>query len=550
MTRGRGLLTRRELVKRSALTGAALGLGACTPTASAPPSAPVISATPGPKRGGTLTWAQWDSNDVIDPLDPSGASGTEIVGNIVDSLIGLDASANLVPGLATKWEASPDGTKFTFTLRDGVKFHDGTPFDSTAVKRSWERILDPRSKSSNVPLMGPIDKIDATDPRSLVVTFKNPNPLFLLSIWRPWFGPLSPKQLDATKPGDRVPDPIGTGPFKFAGKSADGVYTLLANTEYAWGPGSVTNRAAPYLASMKFRSVTEAGTRVATLESGESLMIDELSEADYSRLKGDKRVTITLAPRRGLGVGFTLNVQKPPTDEIAVRQAINWVVDRKGIVDKLFFGVHHPNVGPLGEGVWGRVDDLEKSFGFDQAKARQLLDDAGWKAGTGGIREKNGQKLQLALVTFSAPWIDLSTALQSQLREVGIDVQVTRMARAAYLDFVRSYKHNLCQSAGTNFDPDELRVRYHSAGIKSANFANLADPQLDTLLTQGSRQAIGSDARRKTYEDAQRRIVALAPYVSIMTQIRIEATSARVHDLKMNATGLNALPMLDTWIEG
>src|SRR5262249_1345554 len=150
-----------------------------------------------------------------------------------------------------------------------------------------------------------------------------------------------------------------------------------------------------YLESVRFRSIPETSTRTATLESGESLLIDELSEADYARLKDDKRFTFVLAPRRGLGVGFTLTVQQPPTNELAVRQAINWAVDRQSIVDKLYFGVHRVNVGPLGQGVWGRLDDLEKTYTFDQARAKKLLDDAGWAAGADGIRVKAGKRLTL-----------------------------------------------------------------------------------------------------------------------------------------------------------
>jgi peptide/nickel transport system substrate-binding protein len=544
-------MTRRALLARTALAGLAIGLAACTPTATpAGTSAPAAaSRTPGPRRGGTLTWGQWDKNDDIDPSDPSGASGTEIIGNIVDTLVSVDETGKVFPALATKWEMADEGRKFTFTLRDGVTFHDGTPFAADSVKRSWERILDPKQKSSNAPVLGPVDRIDAPDPRTLVVTFKDPNPLFLLAIWRPWFGPLSPKQLDRVKPGDKIPDPIGTGPYKFGAKSADGVYTLQANAAYAWAPESLKNRGAPYLDSIRFRSIPEAGTRTATLESGENLLVDELSETDWSRLKDDKRFSFVLAPRRGLGVGLTFNVQQPPTDDLAVRQAINWAVDRQGIVDKLYFGVHRVNVGPLGQGVWGRLDDLERAYTFDQAKAKKVLDDAGWVAGTDGIRQKGGKRLALAAVVYLSPWIEMATAVQSQLRAVGIDMQLQKMERAPYLDFVRAYKHNICQSAGTNFDPDELRIRYQGSAIKSANFANLADTQLDGLLVKGSRQAVGSDERRKTYEDAQRRLMDLLPFVSIMTQVRIEAMSARIHDLRMGPTGLNGLPMNDTWMD-
>jgi peptide/nickel transport system substrate-binding protein len=496
-----------------------------------------------------LTWGQWDANTSLDPAVSSGASATEIIGNVLDPLVAMDGDQKFYPVLASKWEMSSDAKKFTFTLRDGVKFHDGSTLTADAVKRSWGRILDPATKAAGVvTLFGPVDKIEAPDAKTVVVTLKEPFPLFLQNLWRPYFGILSPKVLDSLKPGDQVTNLIGTGPFKFVNRSVDGVVTIEANPDYAWGPEILKNRQAPYLQSIKFRSIAEAATRVATLESGENLMIDELPEPDYNRLKDDKRFRFVLTPRRSHALGFFINLKNPPTDDPAVRQAMNWAVDRKTIVEKLFFGIHKVAVGPLSEGVWARLEDLEKTFGYDPKKAQQILEDSGWKVGSGGIREKGGKKLSVILATFRSPWTEMAEVAQSQFRTVGIDVQIQKMERNAYLDYVRSAKHNLCASAGTGIDPDILRV-YYQTGVAS-NFSFIADPQVDALLKQGAQQPIGSAERRKTYEDVQRKLMDILPFISIMSQVRIEATAAKVRDLRMGPEGLNALPMADTWLEG
>src|SRR5258708_14837626 len=127
---------------------------------------------------------------------------------------------------------------------------------------------------------------------------------------------------------------------------------------------------------MKLRPITDTSTRVATLESGENLLIDDLSEADYARLKSDQRFRFVMAPRVGSAIGFYLNVKQAPTDDLAVRQAVNWAVDRQSIVDKLYFGVHKPAVGVFSDGVWPRLDTLQSSCGYDPAKPRPLLDGA------------------------------------------------------------------------------------------------------------------------------------------------------------------------------
>jgi peptide/nickel transport system substrate-binding protein len=168
--------------------------------------------------------------------------------------------------------------------------------------------------------------------------------------------------------------------------------------------------------------------------------------------------------------------------------------------------------------------------------------------GAGGVRERGSQKLSVVLATFRSPWTELAEILQSQYRAVGIDLQVQRMERGPYLDFTRAYQHNLCASAGTNIDPDELRLRYHSTNRPVTNFANLDDDQLDGLLAKGAQQPLNSDERRQTYEAAQRRLMDLLPFVSIMSQVRVEGMSTRVNGLRMGADGLNALPLGDVWL--
>src|SRR5947208_2000304 len=178
-----------------------------------------------------------------------------------------------------------------------------------------------------------------------------------------------------------------------------------------------------------------------------------------------------------------MNVTKPPTHDHAVREAVSWAVDRKTIVEKVFFGVHHATVGPLSEGVWARDESIEKMFAFDPARAKKILDDAGWKLGSGPIRQKSGQNLEILLVTFRSPWTEIAQALQSQLRDVGIDLKIQPLERGPYLDLVRSYKHNMAATSSTSIDPDGiLRVCYHSSNRGSgSNFSNLADPALEAL---------------------------------------------------------------------
>src|SRR5438874_13065712 len=235
-------MRRREFLRRSALAAASVAIFACAPGA-----APLAKPSASPRKGGTLAWGQWDKIDVIDPALTTGAAAGEIAQNILDTLITLDSEQKPHPALATKWTIEDSSKKFTFTLRDGVKFHDGSTLTAAAVKGSFDRILDPKLKAGAVvSLAGPIDTITAPNDSTVIFTFKQGYPAFMLQIWRYFFGVLSPKYLATLKPGDPAVAPVGSGPFMFDNRSADGVVTLKAFPDYNWGADTFRNRGAAY----------------------------------------------------------------------------------------------------------------------------------------------------------------------------------------------------------------------------------------------------------------------------------------------------------------
>src|SRR5258705_4358506 len=180
-----GEWSRRESLKLTGTAAAAAALAACTPTTPTASGAPTATAaaTTAAKRGGTLTWTQALDNVVLDPPLFGQGGSVEITGDLFDSLVALDPDLNIKPWLATKWTVENEAKKYTFTLRNDVKFHDGTPLDATAVKRTIERIADPATKAAQVSTaLGAFDHAEAPDPQTVILFFKTSNPLLLLQL--------------------------------------------------------------------------------------------------------------------------------------------------------------------------------------------------------------------------------------------------------------------------------------------------------------------------------------------------------------------------------
>src|SRR5438093_229181 len=222
-----GALVAGALVLGVHAATAAAALAACAPANTVAPSAPAGSAPAAPKRGGTLTWGQVGDNTLIDFSLVQTSSAYEVAGNLSDGLVAIDPDGNLHPWLATKWSMESDAKRFSFTLRDDVKFHDGTVFDSTAVKRTFERTADPKTKATQGAVyLGPLDHVETPDPRTATLVYRDPHPLLLLNLWQRTLAILSPKQLDTLKPGEILTAPVGTGRYKFVSRTSDGVVTM------------------------------------------------------------------------------------------------------------------------------------------------------------------------------------------------------------------------------------------------------------------------------------------------------------------------------------
>nr|WP_269327586.1 ABC transporter substrate-binding protein [Kineosporia mesophila] len=464
---------------------------------------------------------------------------------MVDSLTDQDPqTGKIVPWLAESWDISKDATTFTFHLREGVTFSDGTPLDAEAVKADFEAVPDLGALAGLATgYLAGVEKITADDAQTVTVTFAQPNAQFLQATSTHSLGIVSLASSKLPAPDRCTKGIIGSGPFTLAGYAANQSTTLKKRTGYAWGSSLWKKPGEAYLDQVVFKVLPEAGVRTGSLQSGQVDAIGNVGRADESALES---AGVTLEARANPGVVFGLspNNAHPILKDAAVRQAIGYAIDRQQIADTVFNTGTEPATSVLAHTTPG-YEDLSGQLTFDLDKAKSLLEGDGWSAGADGIREKDGKKLSLAITWFAnsptnQPSLEL---IQQQLKQAGIAVELKQNEISQFATILQTGDFELAWGNVTRADPDILRTQFSTA---LANFYQVPETGLEKTLTQQA-GTVDEAAREKLVARAQEDLVENAytvPVVELQTKLGV---AKRVHDLNFEAS--SRIQLHDTWVE-
>lgn len=470
----------------------------------------------------------------MDPHASPSAITFYITASTAESLLYLDGDRKIQPHLASSYEVSTDGKSFTFKLNKDVTFQDDTPFNAAAVKYNFDRIVDPNFKAGGAlsSLTG-YTGTDVIDDATAKVSFKNPFAPFLTYAAGGTLAMLSPTA--TPKQGANVNTmPVTSGPYKITEYVAKDHCTIEKWAGYkrkapwmaAAGPG--------YLDKVIWKFVPEAGTRTTTVESGETQMIDVVAGQDLSPMQANKDLKIMKKPWTGAPRIWLLNVVLAPTDELAVRQAINYAIDKNAIVNTVFKGLGTPAIAPMTKAM---LDDptLEAYYKYDQAKAKQLLDGAGWK-GDSGTRQKDGKPLKLILnaIDYGGGPEQTVILIQGQLREVGIDVQIKAQARPPWYEDNYKGATNGPVMFLRSGDLDGLYALFDSANVGgNFNWSMLKDATIDQLLQKGREE--GDPTKRKAiYLQVEQKLMDMAVCVPLVDELSVFVMRQNVYGLQFN----------------
>ena len=506
--------------------------------ASAVLALPALGQSQTPRQGGTLVFGLERELSTFNPFIRAGGVDLDVRTLIYEALLDRDIKGNIIPGLAESWTVSKDGIVYTFKLRRGVKFHNGKELTSADVKWAVDYALNPKNGSEGLSFLRGVKNVRAADPLTIEFTLSEPKPVFLsyLSLLRPFM----------IVPGGSVPAgsekvdvfPPGTGPFQF--KEARGLgHVVLARNPNYWQKGL------PYLDQVVFRTSEDPTVRFTNLRAGDLDLIERAPYAFVRQVESGAVPSIkaTAAPYAGFR-RLIFNVAEPPFDNVKLRQAVAFAIDRKEYLQAAFWGYGTPTQQRFpGDSPWHvKLPDRER----DVAKVKSLLKEAG-AAGAVEIeflgRRGTDSEYQV---------------LQRQLETAGIKVKVLLLEGAAFRERQRRGTYQLGLFGGDYPDdpadtyPPEYACDEEATKAKkrTRNWPGYCNPELDRLLAQA---ATGEQKKRQElYGKATRILFDEAPDISLAYVPRFFAFHEKVKGFTTDADGrfsAGTFGVTKTWID-
>ena len=518
----------RPLRAVALLAAATLALTACG--ASSPSASTSATESSQPVSGGTATFARLSSD--VTSLDPHAPALITInaytMDKVFDTLYALDANGDPQPSLATGYTLSDDGLTWTFTLRDGVKFSDGSDFDSADVVYSINRHLELKGA---LPLAAPITKVDAPDASTVVITLSAPY-VPLLSELSIFSSSILPENLAGQDAETFFDAPIGTGPFKVGTwNKSTGEFVLAKNPNY-WVEGL------PYLDEVKLVNVDDDNQLLQQVQSGQVDIIDDVPIANVEELEGNSAVSVLKVGSWNQDIVF-FNTRSDLFSDRAVRRAVVHAVDREALTTATTFGTATPARTFIPSTIQYSDQEVDV-LGFDVDAAKKEL---------ASSKHADGAKVTLTVEGGSQSRAQQAQIIQASLAEVGITVEIQSVDSATFWTQFPAgeYDFALTTTIADTSDPDNISSwQVDGNGTSNSFHTYYNNPEVNTLVEQG-RSTPDGEARQEIYSKIQEIVAQDSPSLSLAYTSEIKAVGAKVHGLELIPNGTVRLEKV--WIE-
>lgn len=522
-------------------------------------SSAAVAAENAPKNGGTLIYLEQQAHTNLYPPAGGFYPNGGILNQITDKLTWQNPKTlQIEPWIAQSWTTNADYTEYTFKLRPGVTFSDGTPLDANAVAKNFDT-YGLGNKALNQPVSEVINnylKSEVIDPLTVKFFFKSPSPGFLQGTSAIGSGLVSLSTLEKNfNQLGSARSIIGSGPFVVESDRPGREVKLVARKDYNWAPPSFAHQGRPYLDGVNVLVTPEDSVRIGALLSGQADAIRQIQAYDEKRVS-DKGFAVYASPTRGVNNSVNFRPDNPLVADQKVREALLHATNTKEIVQTLFSANYPQATSVLAKTAVGYVD-LSDKLKFDPAQAARLLDEAGWKSGPDGVRQKDGQSLTLTAYE-SPPQPQNKETLQlvaQQWAKVGVKLNVLAGdAGSKTLDNLDPAKTGVYPSMVGRADPDVLKSQYFPTlrnvllqkGGASDKVKQFEDDHLNALLS-GIASATSQDKRIALVNEVQQYLIDKAYVIPIFEEPQVYAGAPSTKGLSFEAVGRPSF--YNTWLD-
>lgn len=438
--------------------------------------------------------------DTLHPTDFSTTVELNILDQIYDTLMYMnpDGTEDPEPRIAESYEISEDGLDYTFHLRDGVTFHDGTPVTVDDVVFSLELYKESEYQGSQITMMA---SVEAVDESTVVCHLDSPYAPFLQGILSPF---ICSKDYYEEDPDAFVTSPIGSGPYKFVSRSTGSNVILTANEDYY--------RGAPAIKDITFEVIPDVATKAIALQTGE-VSFAEVDSSVLSQLEANPAISIDEVSTSGFAY-ISMNTEKEPFSDPRVRQAINYAVDRENLVQVCYDGKAEVNSNICAKHRFGYSDD-QMQYTYDPEKAKELLAEAGITT-----------PYNLGELLVAEKYSNLATVIQNDLKAVGLEVTISVKEFNAYISDLTSGNYDITALVMTlEGDTQTLEMAFITDYIGTANNARYSDPEMDELFNQ-TRTETDTEKRAALFDQILSKAQDEAIYAILCNPLTLYAYSA------------------------
>jgi peptide/nickel transport system substrate-binding protein len=517
----------RSLKLALAMATAALAVAACGG------SSPRSGSSAGSGTDITIGWAQTPDN--VDPAITGSQTVESLDINIFQTLIWATPSGSLTPDLATSWSVSGDGKTYTFNLRQGVTFQDGTPFNAAAVVANWDFITAKTTQSvSAIASLGTCLSATATGTYTVQVHCTSPYASLLANLATPVTSMQSPQAIK--KFGSNIQfHLVGTGPFEFVKYVPNQSLVIKRWDKFNWAPPALHQNGPAKAAQLTFDFVPNNGSRISELESNQAQIIEQTPTVYYTRFEHSSTFKDLAVPIGGMGIFMPFDVNRFPTNDTAVRQAISYYVNRSAAIKTSLQGAFPELTTPLQQGILGYSADIPQ-YSFDPAKGDQALTADGWKK-AGGVWTKGGKQLTLVLNALSTDpeYPLILQAVQSQLDSQGIKASIVSNPVTPWENVNASGGMSMTVLEFANSDPAQM-LQWYVPGQYFQNWTKVNNPQLSKLLNAGQTATSAAD-RTADYLAAQKIIMTEAYEIPFHVNEDLLTFSSKISGIEYEGGG-------------